>query len=100
MADRQATGQGGRGGASVHQESFREPGEVLARDDLDYEAKLEILQGWRADLRRTDTDGARKNELDEVEQALLQLQADVAVDPDKPAAAPSGDEYRPRGDKA
>lgn len=82
-------------------DGFDAPRDVLDRDDLDYERKLDILQRWQAELRRSgssagETGGDQDERLGDVLHAIEQLQANVKVDPAEPKGAPSGKGYRPR----
>lgn len=72
-----------------------QPQELLNRDDLDYEEKLDTLQRWKADLRNDSAGEDQDKRLADVEEAIEQLQANVTVDPDKPKGAPSRKGYRP-----
>lgn len=76
---------------------FDTPRDVLDRDDLDYQSKLDILQRWQADIRDRETGDERDDRLEDVAEAIEQLQANVTVDPDEPKGAPSGKGYRPKG---
>jgi hypothetical protein len=74
-------------------DAFETPGDVLDRDDLCYEDKLDILQRWQSDIRASGADDDER--LSDLAEAIEQLQANVALDPSKPEAAPSGKGYRP-----
>lgn len=76
-------------------ERFDEPDDVLDQDDLSYDAKLDILQRWRAAADNAGDDDGDKR-LRRIEQAIHRLQTEVTLDPDKPEEAPSSEGYRPK----
>lgn len=79
---------------SAAKDHFDQPDDVLDRDDLDYENKLDILQRWRSELRR-EGEGKHGEELDRIDDAIMRLQTEITLDPDKPKGAPSRKGYRP-----
>lgn len=83
------------GSARPMKHDFDEPDDILDNDDLSYDEKLDILQRLKADLEET-SNRSNVERLQRVEQAIERLQADVALDPDKPDAAPSAKGYRPQ----
>ena len=79
---------------SAEKDDPDQPEDVLDRDDLDYEAKLGILQRWQAELRQEGED-RHAEWLRRIEEAIERLQTEVTLDPEKPKEAPSGKGYRP-----
>jgi hypothetical protein len=74
-------------------EVFKSPSDVLEREDLSYETKLDILQRWQTRLQDGPDD---RDWVDDIALAIEQLQNDVALDPEKPESAPSSQGYRPK----